>query len=398
MTDPRDALVQALTTSLGAGTFVKLTLSKPARRGPAEATQAYVRLVSIKDEPHISVGWRYPSKDVTQNHPVGAARVVISGLLLNSFQNAHLFTTTGDFELRTNNKGEPRLHQHKPSFNEAADGEHDRQKRYVLDPSTAPYLRELGIVSPEGHVKSDKADKYRQLQNIVKLLDEFVAKSDLKTKEALRVVDFGCGKAYLTFAVYDYFNHHLGIPTEVIGVDRNADLMKSCGVIADKLGYQGLSFQQSTVEEYDPGQVDVLIALHACDTATDVALYKGVKANASIIVAVPCCQKELRPQFKPPPDELPLLKHDTFKDRYCQMLTDGMRGLLMESRGYRTRVIEFISDAHTHRNVMIVAVREAGVGKRAERLGEVQALKARYQIDSQTLETLLRSWDGAERG
>jgi SAM-dependent methyltransferase len=318
----------------------------------------------------------------------------VKQLLGEAFQNAHLFTTDADLELRTNNKGEPKLHRHKPTFNEPADGAHDRQKRYVLDPATAPYLRELGIVSPEGHVKSDKADKYRQLQNIVKLLDEFVQRSDLRKKARIRVVDFGCGKAYLTFAVHDYFNNHLGTPTDVVGVDRNPALMETCNGIARRLGYTTLTFVCSNVEAYDPGPIDVLIALHACDTATDVALYKGVSARASLVVAVPCCQKELRPQLRPPADELPLLKHDTFKDRYAQMLTDAMRGLLMESQGYRSRVIEFISDAHTHRNVMIVAVRDTsgqspiGTAEKG-RMEEVVAMKRRYQIQHQTLETLL---------
>jgi SAM-dependent methyltransferase len=391
---PVIALAVAVAEALVAGTFVKLTLSKSRRRGNAEATQAFVRVVSIKGEPHISVLYRYPSKDITQNHPVAAAKEGVARLLEDTFQNAHLFTTLADLELRTNNKGESKLHRHKPTFNEPADGAHDRQKRYVLDPATAPYLKELGIVSPEGHVKSDKADKYRQLQNIVKLLDEFVQKSELLTKPRIRVVDFGCGKAYLTFAVHDYFNNHLGIPTDVVGVDRNVALMDSCNTIARQLGYSTLTFLCSNVEEYDPGAVDVLIALHACDTATDVALYKGVAAGASLVIAVPCCQKELRPQLRPPADELPMLKHDTFKDRYAQMLTDAMRGLLMESQGYRSRVIEFISDAHTHRNVMIVAVREPGSRTADEpaknaRMEEVRALKNRYQIQRHTLETLL---------
>jgi len=390
MPDPRAAFALAFTESLAKGRLVKLTLSRGVRRGPADATQAFVRPVTLKGQPHVSVLWRYPSKDITQNHAVADAPAVIATMLADSFRDAHLFTTTADHELRSNNKGEQRFRSHKPTFTEPADGQHDRQKRYLLDPATAPYLRELGIVSAEGHVRSEKADKYRQLQNIVKLLDEFVSGSGLERREALRVVDFGCGKAYLTFAVYDYFNHHLGIPTEVVGVDRNVELLADCRAIAAKLGYAKLVFEPSTVEAYDPGPTDVLIALHACDTATDVALYKGVRANATIIVAVPCCQKELRPQLKAPADELPLLKHDTFKDRYAQMLTDGMRGLLMESEGYRTRVIEFISDAHTHRNVMIVAVRDPSAVKGEGRLAEVQALKTRYRIDHQSLETLLR--------
>jgi SAM-dependent methyltransferase len=389
MSSPHSDLLAALVASLRDGTFVKLTLSKPRLKGPAEATQAFVRLVPIRGAPHLSILWRHPTKDVTQNHPVADAADVIGDALATRLQNAHLFTTTADFELRTNNKGEPRLFRHKPTFHEPADDAHDRKKRYVLDPANAPYLRELGIVSPDGHVKSDKADKHRQLQNLVKLLDQFVEKSDLPTRSSLRVPDFGCGKAYLTFAVYDYFNHHLGVPTTVVGVDRNSELMATCAGIAKKLGYDGLTFTCADVGDYDPGPTDVLVALHACDTATDVALHKGVAAGATLVLAVPCCQKELRPQIKPPPDELPLLKHDTFKDRYAQMLTDGMRSLLMESAGYQTRVIEFISDAHTHRNVMIVATRGGRADLRAQRLDEVRALKARYRIDHQTLEALL---------
>ncbi len=389
MSDPYNDLVAQLVTSLADGSFVKLTLSKPRRRDASEAKQAFVRKVPIRGEPHLSILWRYPTRDITQNHPVAEAALVIGQALAERLQNAHLFTTHADLELRTNNKGEPKLLRHKASFHEAGDDTHNRKKRYVLDPAQAPYLRELGIVSPEGHVKSDKADKHKQLQSIVKLLDQFVEKSDLATRSSLRVVDFGCGKAYLTFALYDYFQNHLGIPTVVVGVDRNAELMATCSGIAAKLDYAGLSFVCSDVGTYDPGPTDVLVALHACDTATDVALAKGVNAGATLILAVPCCQKELRPQLKPPSDELPLLKHDTFKDRYAQMLTDGMRGLLMESQGYKTRVIEFISDAHTHRNVMIAAVRTPGPDVREARLDEVRALKARYHIDHQTLEQLL---------
>lgn len=401
MSDPRAALLSSFAQSLDAGTFVKLALGKAARRvaadGTPTATQALVRPVDIRGQRHVSIRFRYPNRDVTQNHPVADAVAVVSGLLADAFGNAHLFTTDADLELRTNNKGVPRLSRHAATFTEPPDAAHDRPKRYLLDPAEAPYLRELGIVSPEGHIKSDKADKYRQLQNIVKLLDELVRGSDLASRPRLRVVDFGCGKAYLTFALYDYFNHHLGVPTEVVGVDRNAELMATCAGIAARVGYTGLRFTCATVESHDPGAVDVLVALHACDTATDVALYKGVAAGAGLVVAVPCCQKELRPQLRPPADEQPLLKHDTFKDRYAQMLTDGLRGLLMESAGYRTRVIEFISDAHTHRNVMITAVRDPSAVPSARRLAEVQAMKARYGIERQTLERLLAG-AAAERG
>jgi len=209
----------------------------------------------------------------------------------------------------------------------------------------------------------------------------------------------GCGKGYLTFALHDYFNRHLGIPTEVIGVDRNVELMSFCNDVAKRTHADKLHFEVSGVEDFEVGQVDLLIALHACDVATDIALYKGIVGEASIVMAVPCCQKELRPQFKAPRDELPLLKHDTFKDRYSQMLTDALRGLLMESQGYQTRVIEFISDAHTHRNVMIVATRGAENAELAgARHREAVALKGRYQVREQRLEGLLLGVGRLEQG
>lgn len=412
---PAAQVVAALAQALSAGTLVKLTLSKARHRGDA-AQQAFGRVVELKAGPHLSLLLRHPSRDVTVNHPVGGAARVVGSLLETAFENAHLFTTTGDFELRTNKKGVARFSRHPATFTDAPSVEHDRVKRYVLDPAKAPYLAELGIATPEGHIKSDKADKYRQMQSIVKIVDEVVGKSGLldpKVRQGrrLRLIDMGCGKGYLTFALHDYFNRHLGIPTDVIGVDRNVELMALCNGVAQRLAdvevpassIGELRFEVSGVEDFDVGEVDVLVALHACDTATDIALYKGIVGNASVVMAVPCCQKELRPQFKAPRDELPMLKHDTFKDRYSQMLTDALRGLLMESQGYHTRVIEFISDAHTHRNVMIVAtkagrgaqgegaasVEGAASGPWAARHREAVALKARYRVSEQRLESLL---------
>ena len=389
---PVGELLAALAQALQAKSFVKLTLSKPLRRSVATdsiPTQAYIRLVEIKHAPHISILLRHPHRDITENHRVDTAADVISTLLRSTFHNAHLFSTQGDIELRTNNKGEARLYHGRATFSAAAPPDHDRVRRYVLDPSKAPYLQELGIVSAEGKVKSDKADKYKQLQHIIKLLEDFVGKSELREKQHLRVVDMGSGKGYLTFALYDYCNNELGIPTTVLGIDRNAELTGVCNNVASKLGYRNLQFECSTVEEIELGEADIVIALHACDTATDVALFKGVAAGAAIIMAVPCCQKELRPQLKVPIDERPLLKHDTYKDRYSQMLTDALRGLLLESQGYRTRVMEFISDAHTHRNVMIVGIHAKDFAGRDTKRADAATLQRRYGVTQQTLERLL---------
>ena len=385
---PLDEFVVFLADSLADDTFVKLTLGKGRRDG---LRQAFVRLVDIRGEPHISISLRSVNQDVTENHRVDEAPETVRRLLESSFGNAHLFTTRADVELLTNKRGEARLATHKPTFTEQLGTDHDRQKRYVLDPALAPYLRELGLVSAEGKVRSDKADKYRQLQNLLKIFDDLAAKSRLNERPSLRVVDMGCGKGYLTFALYDYCNNRLGVPTEVIGVDRNAALMELCTGIAAKSGMDRLRFECGDVETSQLREFDVLVALHACDTATDDAIFRGIEAGASIIITVPCCQKELRPQFKAPAEEQPLFKHDTYKDRFSQMLTDAMRGLLLESQGYRTRISEFISDAHTHRNVMIAGVLDASFRGRDSKRNEVLAMKQRYRVDHQRLETLLQA-------
>jgi SAM-dependent methyltransferase len=391
MNPPRDEWLSELAAALSTDTFVKATLGKPKRsHGDAvRPKHAFVRRVDIQRVPHVSILLRYPNKDLTQNHPLADAAAAIGALLVESFANAHLFTTQGDVELRTNNKGDARLFRSKPTFADVPPPAHDRVRHYVLDPADAPFLRELDIVTADGKVRSAQHDKYRQLQSLLKILDDVVRKSPLVEKARLRVVDMGCGKGYLTFALYDYCNRVLGIETEVLGVDRNMELVEFCNGVARKLGFTRLTFAASSVEDIDVGTADIVVALHACDTATDVALFKAVVAGASIVIAVPCCQKELRPQLKVPVHERPLLKHDTFKDRYSQMVTDAVRGLLLESQGYRTRVVEFISDAHTHRNVMIIGVLQPSKHDGRAKHAEAAALLHRYGIATQQLETLL---------
>lgn len=390
--EPTEAFIAALEQALAARTFVRLAFAKPRKPQLGQELppeQASARLVDIKGEAQLSFLLRHKTKDITRNARLPYAGAAVSELLHTAFHNAHLFTTEADLALRSNNKGEPRLYRNKPSLREAKVETHNRQKQYVLDASKAPYLAALGITSASGHLKGDKADKYRQLQNIINLVDQCVADSGLRKKAALRVVDMGSGKAYLSFALYDYFNHHLKIATGLVGIDHNQTLVDGSNALARELGYSGLRFDCATVEASQIGAVDLLIALHACDTATDAALFKGISAGAAVIMAVPCCQQELRPQFRAPADEQALLKHDTFKDRYAQMLTDGLRALLLESQGYRAKVVEFISDAHTHRNVMLVAVQDENFRQQAVRLEEARALMARYRIGHQNLASLL---------
>ncbi len=257
-----------------------------------------------------------------------------------------------------------------------------------MDPVKAKYLHDLQITNEDGTIRKEMAGKYKQVQKIITILDDTIKSEKVPFGKRIRVVDMGSGKGYLTFALHDYFNNYLEIDAEVVGVETNKELVELCNFFASKAGANSnLKFVNGYIGDFSDKEIDVLIALHACDTATDDAIYKGIKAKSRIIMVVPCCQKEIRPQFTAPVEESSIFKFDTFKDRFSQMLTDSIRSLIMESEGYRTKAFEFISDAHTHRNVMLLGIYSGQ--KDPGKITEVGALKKRYGIEHQRLEQLL---------
>ncbi|PYS76076.1 MAG: hypothetical protein DMF66_16675 [Acidobacteria bacterium] len=199
----------------------------------------------------------------------------------------------------------------------------------------------------------------------------------------------GSGKGYLTFAVYDYFNNALGVRATVEGVEARPELVELCNETARRAGFDRLSFQTGYIEDFGLSATDILIALHACDTATDDALFKGVSAGASIIITAPCCHKELRPQMRPPEPLRGVLRHGILLEREAESVTDSLRALLLEQAGYKVKVFEFVSTEHTRKNTLIAAVRLEGTSDREEALGEYRALKEFYGIREQRLEKLL---------
>jgi hypothetical protein len=213
----------------------------------------------------------------------------------------------------------------------------------------------------------------------------------LAGREEISVVDMGAGKGYLTFAVYDYLANVLGLRTSVKGVEARAELVALCNDIARRSGFERLSFQPGYIQEFELPRTDILIALHACDTATDDAIYKGIAAGASIIVTAPCCHKEVRPQIEAPRPLRGVLRHGHLLEREAESITDSLRALLLESAGYKVKVFEFISTEHTRKNTLIAAVRHGNAGalKKEEALSEYRALKEFYGIREQRLEKLL---------
>ena len=233
---------------------------------------------------------------------------------------------------------------------------HNRTKQYLLQEGVpVPWLVELGVMSPDGKVKHARYDKFKQLNRFLEFIQDILPK--LPKDREIRIIDFGCGKSYLTFAMYYYLkvlNHY---DIQVTGLDLKADVIEHCSRLAEKYGYDKLQFLQGDIASYEGAdQVDMVVTLHACDTATDYALAKAVKWNASVILSVPCCQHELNRQVK---NETlaPVLEYGILKERFAAILTDGLRAQMLTTAGYDTQILEFIDMEHTPKNLLIRAVK-----------------------------------------
>ena len=253
------------------------------------------------------------------------------------------------------------------------------------------FLRELGITDDSGKVCHSMTRKWKQINVFLEIFQRALLSSQLPRKQDISVVDFGSGKGYLTFAVYDFLRNSQKLDPQVTGVEIREELVRFCGVAAGKLGMDKLKFCQGDLESYAPGKIDVMIALHACDTATDLAIKMGISSGAEIIMCAPCCHKELRPQIVVPPVLKASLRFGVHLGQEAEMVTDSLRALLLEASGYETQVFEFISLEHTSKNKMILAVRRGeSPDRKEEALSQIKAIKDLYGIRGITLETLLQ--------
>ncbi len=247
---------------------------------------------------------------------------------------------------------------------------HNRKRKYIL-PQDRPvdFLVSLGVQTPEGHVVKARYDKFRQINRYLEFIEDITDR--LPTDRTLRIIDFGCGKSYLTFAMYYYLHVMQGRDVDITGLDLKADVIAHCSELADRLRYDGLHFEQGDINGYEgANQVDMVVSLHACDKATDYALEKAVKWGASVIMAVPCCQHELNAQINC--DILrPVLKYGVIRERIAALITDALRACLLEQQGYDTQILEFIDMEHTPKNLMIRAVKGKGMRHKKTSIDEI---------------------------
>ena len=410
MTDPDDPLEHFLATLVDAfatNPNAKLVLSKP-RTGAGDLQRVTVRPLSLKGEALWSFLHTHKTRDVTKNMARTEAIEHVRTLLEASLQHAHLFTPAGEVQLLTSKKGKRTLLHHKGSAQPPAEttegakpakpaepATHDRAKHRYID-ITRPFLAELGVTTPTGQLVPAMARKWKQINKFVEVLDHAIAASPLSKRESIEVLDFGSGKGYLTFAMHEHLSHTLGLQARVTGVELRDDMVSLCNAAADRLaldGPGGLHFERGDVSEHAArnvdDRVDIMVALHACDTATDHAIHKGVRSGAAIIMCSPCCHKELRPQLLSPHPLRPILKHGVHLGQEAEMLTDGLRALLLDACGYDTQVFEFVSLEHTNKNKMILAVKREAAGESEAIWQQVREIKAFYGIRDQCLERLL---------
>lgn len=387
MVEHIENFVSEIANSIKSGTFVKLSLANYKGSEP-HLQKILIRLVETKKGLRLYFLYRSETRDVAKNYDFDLGLGLIAAAFDDGFRNGHLFTTAGDLQLDISNKGKTRLNRAKPAFRQTPPLGHDREKAALVDAGSF-YLKALGITDDSGRIKDKQQDKWRQINKFVEVMSGLYNKTDLREKRSLTILDMGCGKGYLTFAAYDYFKNTLGLNVTVSGIDIKSELVDLCNGIAKACDFDGLSFVIGKIDDFDIGMVDILIALHACNTATDDALFKGVAAKASLILAAPCCHQEIRPQIKPPPMLKDVLKHGVMLERCAEFLTDGLRSLLLERSGYSTKLFEFVSTDHTPKNNMLAATRLGQPRSPEQFQRQIDEIKELYCIQHQRLDSLL---------
>ena len=351
----RDKILAALRD---AKTFLRMTLAAPSGKCPWQ--RAAVRPVLIRSRRHFQIAHFAGKKHVTRNVPADEIAQALDSLLALGFTQVHVQTATGDLHVRLTRKGKALMTRGRAS-QEAGEPrlEHDHVKSYPL-PLDKPdaFLHQIGIMTADGKVKAAMFAKFRQINEFLRLIEQETG--ELPAGEGVRLVDCGCGSAYLTFAAFHYLRDVKGLAVQAVGVDVNADLIGKCRALRDKLGWPELDFQVSAIADYQPPRrPDVVVSLHACDRATDEALARGVAWGSRVILAAPCCQHELH-HLLDEPSFRGVLRHGLLRERLADIVTDALRAAALRVMGYHARVFEFISPEHTSKNLMIAARKIAG--------------------------------------
>ncbi len=362
--------------------LVKITLSKSYRK---DIVKVVIKPVELKGELCFNFHFTYTTNDQTKNYTDQETIEEFRVIALN-FKAINVYTSQKHYTYLVNKKGKGKLLKTKQNEEvQSIIKTHDREK-IKRAPLNSPYLFHLGVATKEGQLIPKMADKYRQINKFLEIIDDMLKNY---TSQQIKVVDMGSGKGYLTFALYDFLSKK-GFNTHVVGVEFRSDLVDKCNAVAEKCGFKQLKFVEGTIDSYKDSEIDLLIALHACDTATDDAIYKGLIANSKYVICAPCCHKQLRKSTKGQSFDNPLMRFGIFQERQFEMLTDTIRALILESKGYKTKVFEFVSNEHTRKNIMLIGERKAAaLIDDVVVHDKIERLKSQYGLGQHYLEDLL---------
>lgn len=366
-----EELLKRVLTSL----LVDMVIS--GARGGGDFIKIKVRPVMIRDSLYFQVS-RYTDKQVFhENMTAEDALEILSGWILHDFRQAQIRMQDEMVTVLVSKKGKATVKSKKAACIETQNLEHNRKKQYIIEEGTAvPFMIDLGVMTESGKIIRTRYDKYRQINRFLEFIEDILP--ELPTDRTVHIIDFGCGKSYLTFAMYYYLKVLKHYDIRITGLDLKQKVIEDCQALADRYGYDGLQFLCGDIADYNgTDEVDMVVTLHACDTATDFALAKAVGWNAKVILSVPCCQHELNGQMQREGagyDKLaPILDYGLLKERFAALLTDGLRAKYLEQSGYETQVLEFIDMEHTPKNILLRAVKTNQAKQGSE--SQIQACK-----------------------
>lgn len=384
-----EELLKRVLTSL----LVDMVIS--GARGGGDFIKIKVRPVMIRDSLYFQVS-RYTDKQVFhENMTAEDALETLSGWILHDFRQAQIRMQDEMVTVLVSKKGKATVKSKKAACIETQNLEHNRKKQYIIEEGMAvPFMIDLGVMTESGKIIRTRYDKYRQINRFLEFIEDILP--ELPTDRTVHIIDFGCGKSYLTFAMYYYLKVLKHYDIRITGLDLKQKVIEDCQALADRYGYDGLQFLCGDIADYNgTDEVDMVVTLHACDTATDYALYKAVKWHASVILSVPCCQHELNRKMQC--ETLSgAFQYGLIKERTAALMTDAMRGQLLEMQGYKTQLLEFIDMEHTPKNILIRGVKSKGLLPKAARKQQMENYqKCRDFFGAElTLEKLFKEMEG----
>ena len=417
--------INKLQSSIKEGSFVKLTLSKPNGKSlmaKVEETEndisasqhlsnlaslrnVYVKPIILKNEKMYSFTYRYERRDETKNYDAEQTLEIITNLISEICLNASLFTLTEDVTLLLSKKGKATVMCKAVKEQREQNVQHDKVKNRLINTDN-PWWFKLGLTTREGKVTADMQHKFKQICKYVEIVDGVM--KNVKFDGKIRIADMGAGKGYLTFALYEYLTQKCKYDIMMEGVEIRPDLVVKINEIIKESNLKDFRFVESSIESFgcqqttDNGQqtkvqssefkvqsqLDVLIALHACNTATDDAIIKGIKSGAKLIICAPCCHKQIRQEMEKSKVVDPITRYGIFLERQAVMITDAIRALIMEYYGYKTQVMEFIEMEHTPKNILLVGRKSDAPVDKESILRQIEDLKKQYGIEKHYLERI----------